>query len=73
MKFKQALVNARHHIVFLLGLSTALAVAFALETREQEQVLGNITIELVEEIPVKTSRILSEREFVWAKCCVAIL
>ena len=66
MKFKQALVNARHHIVFLLGLSTALAVAFTLETREQEKVLGNITIELVEEIPVKQARILSEREFVWA-------
>ncbi len=66
MKFKQALVNARHHIVFLLGLSTALAVAFTLETRETQQVLGNITIEQSEQIPYKTTRVLSKDEFEWA-------
>lgn len=35
MEFKQALVNARHHIVFLFGLLTALVIAFSIETREQ--------------------------------------
>ncbi|MDV5168407.1 DUF3131 domain-containing protein [Photobacterium rosenbergii] len=66
MEFKQALVNARHHIVFLFGLLTALVIAFSIETRDYGHVLGNITFEAEEEIPVRESRVLSEEEFEWA-------
>ena len=66
MKFKQALVNARHHIVFILGLTTALVIAFSIETREDGQVLGNITFEAAEEIPLKQNRVLTNQEYQWA-------
>ncbi|GAB2648484.1 DUF3131 domain-containing protein [Vibrio panuliri] len=66
MEFKQALVNARHHIVFILGLATALVIAFAIETRESGQVLGNISFEAPEEIPFKQSRVLTAQEYEWA-------
>ncbi|MCQ1057784.1 DUF3131 domain-containing protein [Photobacterium sp. DNB23_23_1] len=66
MEFKQAVVNARHHIVFLFGLLTALVIAFNIETRDYGHILGNITFEATEEIPVRESRVLSEEEFVWA-------
>ncbi|PSU34961.1 DUF3131 domain-containing protein [Photobacterium lutimaris] len=66
MEFKQAVVNARHHIVFLCGLLTALIVAFNIETRDYGHILGNITFEATEEIPVRQNRVLSEEEFVWA-------
>ena len=66
MEFKKSLVNARHHIVFILGLATALIIAFSIETRESGRVLGNITFEIPEDIPFKSSRVLSEEEFEWA-------
>ncbi|MBY5944035.1 DUF3131 domain-containing protein [Photobacterium rosenbergii] len=66
MEFKQALVNARHHIVFLFGLLTALVIAFSIETRDQGHVLGNITFEAEEVIPVRESRVLTEEEYEWA-------
>ncbi|MGF1683606.1 DUF3131 domain-containing protein [Photobacterium minamisatsumaniensis] len=66
MEFKQAFVNARHHIVFLLGLFTALAIAFSIETRDYGHILGNITFESQEEIPIRENRVLNEDEFVWA-------
>jgi len=66
MEFKQAMVNARHHIVFILGLATALGIAFSLESKEPQKVLGNITLESTELIPEKASRILSAKEFEWA-------
>lgn len=66
MKFKQALVNARHHIVFILGLTTALVIAFSIETRDDGQVLGNITFEAAEEIPFKPHRVLTTQEYQWA-------
>lgn len=66
MEFKQAVVNARHHIVFLFGLLTALVIAFNIETRDYGHILGNITFEATEEIPVRESRVLTEEEFIWA-------
>jgi hypothetical protein len=66
MAFKQALVKARHHIVFILGLLTALVIALGIEHRTPEQTLGNITFDAPEEIPLKESRVLSEQEFRWA-------
>lgn len=66
MGFKQSLVNARHHVVFLLGLTTALVIAFSIESREPGRVLGNITFEVPEDIPYKSQRVLSEQEFEWA-------
>ncbi|MGF1806081.1 DUF3131 domain-containing protein, partial [Aliivibrio sifiae] len=66
MEFKKAVVNARHHIVFILGLATALFISFTIETREAPQVLGNITFESSEPIPLKTSRILTQEEYQWA-------
>ncbi|MDK9760717.1 DUF3131 domain-containing protein [Vibrio sp. D420a] len=66
MGFKKSMVNARHHIVFILGLATALIIAFSIETRESGRVLGNITFEIPEDIPFKSSRVLSEQEFEWA-------
>lgn len=66
MEFSKSLVNARHHIVFILGLATALIIAFSIESRESGRVLGNITFEIPEDIPFKSSRVLSEQEFEWA-------
>lgn len=66
MEFKKALINARHHIVFILGFATALFISFSIETRETSQVLGNITFESEEVIPLKSSRILSQEEYQWA-------
>ncbi|WEM43542.1 DUF3131 domain-containing protein [Photobacterium sp. DA100] len=66
MEFKQAAVNARHHIVFLLGLFTALVIAFNIETRDYGRILGNMTFEATEEIPARQSRVLTEEEFEWA-------
>lgn len=66
MEFKQAVVNARHHIVFLLGLFTALVIALTIENRDYGRILGNITFEATEEIPVRDSRVLTEDEYIWA-------
>ncbi|NOH47343.1 DUF3131 domain-containing protein [Vibrio rotiferianus] len=66
MEFKKSLINARHHIVFILGLITALLIAFSIETRETAQVLGNITFDAPEDIPFKPQRILTEEEYEWA-------
>ena len=66
MDFKKALLNARHHVVFILGLATALFISFTIETRETQQVLGNITFESEEIIPLKESRILTQEEYRWA-------
>lgn len=66
MKFKDALLAARHHVVFILGLCTALVIAFNIETRDYGKVLGNITFEAHEEIPLKENRVLSHEEFTWA-------
>ncbi|MCG7499813.1 DUF3131 domain-containing protein [Vibrio sp. Of7-15] len=66
MGFKQAAINARHHIVFVGGLLTALTIAFTIETREYTQVLGNLTFEGAEEIPLREPRILTEQEYFWA-------
>ncbi|WP_413113480.1 DUF3131 domain-containing protein [Thaumasiovibrio sp. DFM-14] len=66
MEFKHAVVNARHHIVFILGLITALVVAFSIETRDYGHVLGNITFDAPEELPYRDSRVLSEEEYQWA-------
>ncbi|RJX71398.1 DUF3131 domain-containing protein [Vibrio sinensis] len=66
MEFKQALVNARHHIVFILGLITALVIAFSIESREPERVLGNIRFESTQAIPYRESRVLTQQEFEWA-------
>ena len=66
MAFKQGLLTARHHIVFILGLATALAIAFSIENRQQGHVLGNITFEQEENIPFKDNRVLTTQEFEWA-------
>lgn len=66
MEFKKAMVNARHHFVFIGGLATALIIAFTIETREFNQVLGNLTFETSEPIPLRESRILTEEEYLWA-------
>lgn len=66
MEFKRAIVNARHHIVFILGLLTALGIALTVENREFRRVLGNITFEASEEIPLRSNRVLTEEEFTWA-------
>ncbi|MBW3695780.1 DUF3131 domain-containing protein [Vibrio sp. T187] len=66
MEFKQAMVNARHHIVFILGLATALVIAFSLENNEPQKVLGNLTLESADSIPDKGNRVLSAQEFEWA-------
>ncbi|WP_117236362.1 DUF3131 domain-containing protein [Vibrio maerlii] len=66
MAFNKSLLAARHHIVFLIGLMSALVIAFAIESREYKRVLGNITFEASEEIPFKESRVLSSKEYDWA-------
>ena len=66
MEFKQAALNARHHIVFLLGLFSALAIAFTVEDRDYGRVLGNITFEATETIPLRENRVLTQEEVFWA-------
>ncbi|GAL06651.1 DUF3131 domain-containing protein [Photobacterium aphoticum] len=66
MGFKQAALNARHHIVFLLGLFTALVIAFSVEERDYGRVLGNITFEATETIPLRENRVLTQEEVEWA-------
>lgn len=66
MEFKQAMINARHHVVFILGLFTALVVAFNVENRDYQQILGNITFESTEDIPFRGNRVLTEEEIQWA-------
>ncbi|NLS12038.1 DUF3131 domain-containing protein [Vibrio sp. SM6] len=66
MAFKKSFVNARHHLVFILGLATALVIAFSIESRESGRVLGNITFDVPEDIPFKSSRILTTEEYEWA-------
>ncbi|MGF1685438.1 DUF3131 domain-containing protein [Photobacterium japonica] len=66
MEFKQAALNARHHIVFLLGLFSALAIAFTVEDRDYGRVLGNITFEATETIPLRDNRVLTQEEVLWA-------
>ncbi|MFA0439183.1 hypothetical protein BCU70_06535 [Vibrio sp. 10N.286.49.C2] len=66
MKFSKAMLAARHHFVFILGLATALVIAFSIETRDYGKTLGNITFEAHEEIPLKAQRVLTQEEFTWA-------
>ncbi|QQX80028.1 DUF3131 domain-containing protein [Shewanella sp. KX20019] len=67
MESSSSFVKARHHIVFLAGLFTALAVAFTIETREYNQVMGNLSFAPSEPIPFRETRVLTEQEFQWAK------
>lgn len=67
MAFKDNLVKARHHFVFIGGLVTALVIAFTIETREYTQVLGNLSFTTEEPIPFRESRLLTEEEYEWAK------
>jgi len=66
MAFKDNLVKARHHFVFIIGLATALVIAFTIETRDYKQVLGNLSFTTSEPIPLRESRFLTEKEFEWA-------
>lgn len=66
MEFREAMVNARHHIVFIAGLVTALVIAFSIESRDEGRVLGNISFDVSEELPLRESRVLTEEEFFWA-------
>ncbi|MCL1049294.1 DUF3131 domain-containing protein [Shewanella abyssi] len=67
MESSSSFVKARHHIVFLAGLFTALAVAFSIETREYNQVMGNLSFAPAEPIPFRKTRVLTDQEFQWAK------
>ncbi|GIU13809.1 hypothetical protein TUM4261_28530 [Shewanella sp. c952] len=67
MESSSSFVKARHHIVFLAGLFTALAIAFTIETREYNQVMGNLSFAPSEPIPFRESRVLTDQEYQWAK------
>ncbi|MCL1147562.1 DUF3131 domain-containing protein [Shewanella sp. 10N.261.52.F9] len=66
MESTSSWVKARHHIVFLAGLFTALVIAFSIETREYNQVLGNLSFTPSEPIPFRQSRVLTDQEYQWA-------
>lgn len=66
MESSSSWVKARHHIVFLAGLFTALAIAFTIETREYNQVMGNLSLPPSEQIPFRQARVLTEQEYQWA-------
>ena len=53
-------------MVFILGLATALIIAFGIESGNPGRVLGNITFDAPEDI-FKSTRVLSQEEFEWAK------
>ncbi|ABZ78532.1 conserved hypothetical protein [Shewanella halifaxensis HAW-EB4] len=67
MESSNSWVKARHHIVFLVGLFTALAIAFSIETREYNQVMGNLSFAPSEQLPFRQTRVLTEQEYLWAK------
>jgi len=69
MTFKQGLVNARSHIVFLMALLIAFAAVYFLETRKLLPGPGENRIEKVAQsdgIPNPSARDLSARELQWA-------
>lgn len=66
MESTSSWVKARHHIVFLLGLFTALLIAFSIETREYNQVMGNLSFAPSEPIPFRETRVLTDEEYRWA-------
>ncbi|MCK8046221.1 DUF3131 domain-containing protein [Shewanella sp. 1CM18E] len=66
MESTSSWVKARHHIVFLAGLFTALVIAFTIETREYNQVLGNLSFTPSEPIPFRENRVLTDEEYQWA-------
>ncbi|WOT05052.1 DUF3131 domain-containing protein [Shewanella youngdeokensis] len=67
MESSSSFVKARHHIVFLAGLFTALAVAFTIETRDYNKVMGNLTFAPSEPIPLRDNRVLTDQEYKWAE------
>ncbi|MCL1125245.1 DUF3131 domain-containing protein [Shewanella surugensis] len=67
MESSSSLVKARHHIVFIAGLLTALVLAFSIETRDYSQVLGNLSFTSTEPIPFRDARVLTDEEYQWAK------
>ncbi len=67
MESSSSFVKARHHIVFLAGLFTALAIAFTIETREYNQVMGNLSFTSSEPIPFRENRVLTDQEYQWAE------
>lgn len=67
MAFRQNLLKARHHFVFIGGLVTALVIAFTIERREHTQVLGNLSFTQSEPLPLRKVRLLTDQEYEWAK------
>ncbi|WP_298440229.1 DUF3131 domain-containing protein [uncultured Ferrimonas sp.] len=66
MSFKQNLVNARHHFVFLLGLTVAFGIVFKIEQKQFKEDLATALV-YSEEIPAPKPRPLTAEEQRWAE------
>jgi len=70
MTFKEGLINARSHIIFILALTTAFWLVYTIDSMEFQSSADNysgIDIKFTEEIPRPLSGDLSEQEKRWAE------
>lgn len=72
MKFKDGLVAARSHIVFLLAVAVAFGLMYRLEKWDiqkeiEREIREGLTIDLSEDIPEVAPRSLTEEEREWAR------
>jgi len=65
MTFKDGILAARHHIVFLLGLCAAFGLVIYLENTDITR--QAFTVEVNSEIPVREFSALTEQEIKWAR------
>jgi hypothetical protein len=68
MTFKEGFLHARHHIVFLLGLTAAFGFVFFLESWKIEQeIRETLKIEATADIPIPPPAKLTEQEKEWGR------
>ncbi|MFI3245720.1 MAG: DUF3131 domain-containing protein [Ferrimonas sp.] len=65
MSLRTNILNARHHIVFILGLSIAFSIIFAIENKEFKEDLVNAIV-FSDNIPTPSPRPLTVDELRWA-------
>lgn len=74
MTFKEGLINARSHIVFVLGLFVAFGIVYKIDNMDFQMNMNDfdnssqsVIVELTEDIPQPLNGELSEQEMQWAK------
>ncbi|GBC60644.1 DUF3131 domain-containing protein [Desulfonema ishimotonii] len=72
MTFKEGLISARSHIIFLLGVIAAFGLIYTLEKWDvqkkiEKQIREGLTIDLTADIPIAAPRPLTPEEEKWAR------